>query len=86
MHDKELLVTFFNTKFLCAEVNFNLDELGRTCQYLAEDQDAHVKRFHETPLDRCDPVAKEVLVDVCLHGIRWKNTKYPEEHVFLFLL
>lgn len=32
--------------------------------------DAYVKHFHERALDCCDLVAEDVLVDICLHGMR----------------
>lgn len=56
----------FNTKFFCIEPKFTLTKLGITHQYLGEDLDAYVKRFHEKPLYCCDLVAEEVPVDVGL--------------------
>lgn len=38
-------------------------------QYPRENLDTYLKRFHEKALDCCNPVAKDVLVDVCLNGL-----------------
>lgn len=46
-------------------------------QRLEGDLDMYVKRFHEKALDYYDPVAKEVLVNVCLHGV------FEEYRIFL---
>lgn len=35
--------------------------------------DAYVNYFHERALDCCDPVAEDVLVDICLHDMREEN-------------
>lgn len=39
------LVSFFNTKFFCADGRFTLPRLGPTRQYLGEDLHGYVKRF-----------------------------------------
>lgn len=44
-------------------------ELAQTHQYPGEDLNTDVKRFHEKPLDCCDRVVKDVLVDIYLHGM-----------------
>lgn len=41
----------------------------RTCLYLGEDLDAYVKIFQNKTPDFYDPVAKDVLVNICLHGM-----------------
>lgn len=40
-----------------------------TWQHSREDLDAYVRRFHRRALDWSDPVAEQVLVDVCFHRL-----------------
>lgn len=82
VHDKEHLVSLFNTKFFCVEANFTLAELGRMYQYPREDLDAYVKKFYENALDFCDLVADDVLVDVCLHDMIEEYIVYLENLSF----
>lgn len=68
VHDWEHLVSLFKLKFLCLR-QFKLSELGRTRPYPREDLDASTERFHEKALDYYDPVADDVLIDGCFHGM-----------------
>lgn len=70
-------MSLFNTKFFGAEAKFSPVELGRTREYLVEDLDLYMRRFHERAIICYDPVAEEALFDVCLHGV------IQEYHVFL---
>lgn len=55
-------MTIFNTKFFCGEEKCSLVELGRTCQFLGEDLDLFVIRFHERVVDCCDVVDEKQLL------------------------
>lgn len=77
IHDWVHIVSTFNTKFFIAEVNHTLAELGHTRQYPSEDLDLYVKEVHEKALDCSKLIGKEVLVNVCFHGMA------DEYHVFL---
>lgn len=77
IQDWEHMVATFKTKFFFAEAKYTLAELGRTRQYVGEDLDLYVKRFHDKALDCVDPVDEKVLVSVCLHGIN-------DEYKFFF--
>lgn len=48
------------------EAKFTLPKLGCTRQFLNEDMDLYVKRFHERPLDCCNAVDEETMVDISL--------------------
>lgn len=63
------MVAAFNTKFFFTEAKYTLAELGRSRHYAGEDLDLYVKRFHDKALDYVDPVEKEILGNVCLHGM-----------------
>lgn len=63
------MVTTFNAKFFFAEVQYTLAELGQPPQYVGEDLDAYIKRFHDKAHDCIVLVLEEVLVNVCLHGM-----------------
>lgn len=43
--------------------------LAKHGQYLGEDLEAYVKRFHEKALDCCDLVTEDVMGDIYLHAI-----------------
>lgn len=47
-----------------------------------ESLDPYVKRFHKKALDCCNPVAKDVLVDICLHGMVEDHQIYLENLSF----
>lgn len=76
-------MTVFNAKFFCGDAKFTLVELGRTRQFLGEDLDIYIKRFHEKALDYCNAIDKETLVDFCLHGMT--NEYYVYRKISRFL-
>lgn len=53
-------------EILLCEGLVHFAELDRTHQYPRKDLYANVKRFHKKSLDCCDPITKDVLVEVCL--------------------
>lgn len=68
-HNWEQLYRRLTLSFFYAKPNITLAELRRTHQYLGEDLDAYVKRFHKKALESCGLELEEVLVDLCLHGM-----------------
>lgn len=75
-------LSLFNGKFFNAEARFTLAELDWTRQHSNEDLGICMRTFHKNAhtLDCCDPVSKEILVSVCLHGM------VEEYRVFLEIL
>lgn len=50
VHDWEHHVSLFNMNFFHLKIKFTFVELEKTQQYLGEDLDVYVKRFHEKPV------------------------------------
>lgn len=69
VHKWEHLVSLVNKKFFYAEPKFTLAESGGSRQYIGEDLDGYMKRFHEKVLDCYYPITVNVPMDVYLHGI-----------------
>lgn len=44
-------------------------KLSLRCQYLGKEMDAYMNRFHEKALYCCNPVAEDLVVEVCVHGM-----------------
>lgn len=76
------MVATSNIKFFLAEAKYTLTELGRTRQYLGEDLNLYVKKFHDKALDCVDPVDEEVLVNVGLHGMKNEYRVFLENLMF----
>lgn len=84
VHDSEHLGALFNTKVFFLEAKFTFRELGQTRQYPGEGLDVYIKHFHEKALDYYDTVLKDVLVDVCFHGMIEDYQVYIANLSFLF--
>lgn len=66
---RESILSHCSTQFLYAEAKITLVELSRTHQYSGENVDGYVKHFYEQAQACCDPVAEDVLMDVCPHNM-----------------
>lgn len=64
------------------EAKFTLAELGLTRHYLGENLDVCVRRLHEKDMDCCDPMEKEVLLNMCLHGMAEEYRIFLENQSF----
>lgn len=69
VHDWEHLVSLFSTNFLHAEAKCTLVELDKSRQYLGEDLDVYVRRFHEKALDYYNLLEEEIFINVFLPGM-----------------
>lgn len=82
IQDWEHMVATFKTKFLFAEAKYTLVKLGRTWQYADEELDLYVKRFHDKALDCVYLVEEDVLLNVCLYGMKNEYMVFLENITF----
>lgn len=56
-------------KVLLYRRKIHIGGVGDSSPISRRNLDAYTRRFHERALDYCDLMAKDVLVDVCIHDM-----------------